>query len=88
VIKNDKTNNHNDYACDQGRIWTKLLFFLHITLPYLANLFSRVSPKMNFSETGLMCTYLSVLNVKNGPRGAKIKNLIAFLSIFSFHGRQ
>jgi hypothetical protein len=43
------------------------------------------SPKMNFSETGLMCTYLSVLNVKNGPRGAKIKNLEAFLCIFSFH---
>jgi hypothetical protein len=61
--------------------------------PYLATLSSRVlvksqdvSLKMSFSETGITCIYLSVLNVKLAPRGAKIKNLKAFFCIFCFHG--
>jgi hypothetical protein len=41
---------------------------------------------MTFSETGSTCIYLSVLNVKIGPRVAKIKNLEAFFCIFGFHG--
>jgi hypothetical protein len=43
---------------------------------------------LSFCETGLTCIYLSVLNVKIGTRGAKIKNLKAFFSIFGFHGLQ
>jgi hypothetical protein len=46
-----------------------LYLLLFYTLPYLK---VNVSLKMSFSETGLTCIYLSVLNVKIGPRGAKI----------------